>query len=106
MDDAMHRLLSQWLDTVKSRPGHPCGVFAGEDGQPFGPRGRPWDEPDLLIDATLREDGVELVLDSYGTTVTSTIAPIITVEAGQHPWGPAVRVTFLAQEELREIWLV
>lgn len=106
MDDSMHRLLSNWLDRVKSRPGHPCGVFAGDDGQPFGARSRPWDEPDLLIDATLREDGIELVLDCYGTAITSTFAPIISIEADEHPWGPALRVSFLAQDEPREVWLV
>ncbi len=100
------RLLQQWLDRVLARPSAVCGVFTGDEGQPFGPRARPWDEPDLLIDATLTADGIRLDLDSYGVRVPWAISGVVEVVEAEHPWGPALRVMRTTREGADIVWLV
>lgn len=106
MTEEHRRLLQAWIDRVMIRPSHECGVFVGGEGQPFGTRARPWDEPDLLIAGTVTPEGIRLDLDSYGARVPWEISGITRVDEAEHPWGPALRVTCLDGDRREEIWLV
>ena len=106
MTEDHRHLLQAWIDRVMTRPSHECGVFVGDDGQPFGTRARPWDEPDLLIASTVTPDGIHLDLDSYGARLPWEISGVVEVVEAEHPWGHALRVTRRAGDGVEEIWLV
>ena len=102
MDPASRDLLDGWITGVLARPGHPCGVFVGGDGQPFGPRARPWDLPDILIGGRVSDDA--LVLDLGDGAVR--MHAVHDVVAGTHPWGPGLHVMGLIDGVPTEVWLV
>ena len=106
MTQDQRALLQAWIDRVRSRPSAMCGVFVGEAGQPFGTRARPWDEPDLLISATVLADGISLELDSYGVRVPWVISGVHAVEEAEHPWGTALRVVTTTDRAEEVVWLV
>jgi len=99
-------LLQTWIERVMSRQSAMCGVFTGDEGQSFSSRARPWDEPDLLINASLTADGIRLDLDSYGARVPWEISGVVQVEEAEHPWGAALRVVTMAGERTEVVWLV
>ena len=106
MTQDQRALLQAWIDRVRSRPSAMCGVFVGEAGQPFGSRARPWDEPDLLISATVLADGIRLELDSHGVRVPWVISGVHVVQEAEHPWGMGLRVAGFSGRAEEIVWLV
>jgi len=87
------KLIESWIAEVRSRPNGMCGIFLdADDGQPNGPRARPWDEPDLLVSATLDVSMLRLRFDRYGAVCDVEIADITGVEPVQHSWGAGLLV--------------
>ena len=106
MTGDQQRLLQDWIDRVMSRPSHECGVFVGSEGQPFGTRARPWDEPDLMISGLVQDDGITVDLDCYGARITWEITGITEVEPADHPWGAGLRVVRAGAVGPEVVWLV
>lgn len=102
MDAADRALLESWVAGVAARPGHHCGVFTGTDGEPFGPRARPWDYPDILIAGRL--DGEALILElSDRTERIDAVSDVVPVD---HSWGPGLQVSGLVAGSPADVWLV
>jgi len=100
-------LIESWIAEVRSRPNGMCGIFLdADDGQPNGPRARPWDEPDLLVSATVAVSTLRLRFDRYGAMCDVEIADITGVERAQHPWGAGLLVCGSIGDEATQIWLV
>lgn len=100
-------LIAEWIQQVHSRPQHACGIFLdAHDGQPFGPRARPWDEPDLLISATLRGGALDLRFDRYGAVFQVTLGAISAVTHTEHPWGAGLQVTGDCDGASTTVWLI
>ena len=101
--DAAHRtLLESWVAGVTNRPGRHCGVFTGTDGEPFGHRARPWDDPDILIAGDIAGEALVLELSDRVERVDA----IAHVVAGDHAWGPGLRVSGLVAGSAADVWLV
>ncbi len=87
-------LIHDWIERVKSRPQRTCGIFLDDtDGQPFGSRARPWDEPDLLVDASFAGSRLILQFDRYGSVIDIEISNVSAAVPGDHPWGACIDVT-------------
>jgi len=102
VDPASRDLLDGWISGVLARADHHCGVFIGDDGQPFGPRARPWDYPDILVSGGVRDDALVLELSDGSLRLDDVRA----VSRGEHPWGPGLRVTGALDGAPTEVWLV
>ncbi|TEX51061.1 MAG: hypothetical protein B7C55_07610 [Actinomycetales bacterium mxb001] len=102
MDPASRDLLDGWISGVLARADHHCGVFIGDDGQPFGPRARPWDYPDILVSGGVHDDALVLEL-SDGSLRLHGVHDVV---PGTHPWGPGLRVTGTIDDVPTEVWLV
>lgn len=100
-------LIESWIAEVRSRPNGMCGIFLdANDGQPRGPRARPWDEPDLLVSAALDVSTLRLRFDRYGAMFDVEIADITGVEPAQHSWGAGLLVCGAIGGAATNIWLV
>ena len=102
MDPANRDLLEDWIIRVGTRPGRHCGVFAGDDGQSFGHRARPWDYPDILLSGRTTDDSLELELSDGALRVDD----VLSVTPDEHPWGQGLRVDGFVQGAPCEVWLV
>ncbi len=99
-------LLQGWLDDVAGRPNGICGIFFEGDGQAFGPRGRPWDEPDLLIEGRVEADCLILRADGAHGAIDLRLADLDEVIRDDHPWGSAIRISGILDGRRYQIWLV
>jgi len=106
MEDSHRSLLQAWLESVGRRPEGACGIFLEGDGQSFGPRGRPWDSPDLLIEG--RIDGEDLMLKADGAHgwLHLRLTGISDVRQGEHAWGVGLQCRGFVDGADMEVWLV
>lgn len=106
MEDEHRDLLNAWIESVGRRPEGACGIFFEGEGQSFGPRGRPWDSPDLLIEGRL--DGGDLVISADGAhgPIRLRLTGISEVEQGEHAWGSGLYCRGLVDGSVAEVWLV
>lgn len=102
MDSASRALLEGWIAGVQQRPHHHCGVLTGSDGEAFGPRARPWDYPDILVDGHV--DAGALTLHLIDGTLR--VDDVLDVIPGDHAWGPGLRVSGFVAGSPAEVWLV
>ena len=102
MDAASRALLESWVTGVGKRPGRQCGVFTGTDGEPFGPRARPLDYPDILIAGHVVDDALILELSDR----TERIDAVTEVLPGEHAWGPGLQVSGRIAGSGADVWLV
>lgn len=106
-DAAWTALIDAWIAQVGSRPSRICGMFMDDiDGQSYESRARPWDEPDLLLEAARDGDALHLRFDRHGTVIDLEVTAIRTVEPVAHPWGSGLRVTGDIAGEAAQLWLV
>ena len=106
MDPSDRELLQAWIDAVARRPQRACGIFLEADGVSFGPRGRPWDSPDLLIDGRIADGDLLLEADGAHGSIRLRLSKISAVDQGEHGWGPGLRCHGLVSGAPTEVWLV
>lgn len=106
MDDSHRDLLQAWIDAVARRPGRACGIFFEDDGVSFGPRGRPWDSPDLLIDGGLHDGDLVLEADGAHGSIHVRLGQVSSVRQGEHVWGPGLHCHGSVNGAPTEVWLV